>query len=573
VKKAEEDLRFCVNYWDLNAIIIKNRYSLFLIFEILNRLSRVKIFIKLDIIAAFNRLHIREKDEFLIAFYTRFELFKYLVMLFNLCNESVSFQNYINDTLCKYLDEFCTAYLDDILIYSDNEVEHEIHVNHVLQKLAQADLQIDIIKCAFHVIEVSYLDLIIIIKEVKMNSAKVNIIVNWFTLVNVKNVQSFLDFINFYRRFIYDYSKIAASLTRLTRKNVMFEWFTDCQAVFDTLKKVFTSDVILHHYNSDLQLVVEINASDYVSEDILSQYNKNDVLHLVTYFFKKHNSVECNYEIYDKELMIIVCIFEEWCFELEDSSTSIEMITNHKNLEYFMSTKQLSHHQARWSEFLSRFNYRIIYHSEKVESKSDVLTRWSDDLSKKRNTQNSRHLHQHQTVLKSHVLDLRIQEDLQNLVFELRIIDLQCRIIALDFIQLHLVLLQSLSFIALVSMNLEFEELELEVEDSESQLDQETLDSEEDSVNVLTQTLWNQVEDSDKFASQILEALRKRVRYHSKISLAECENLDNFLYFRDRKYVSNFNHLRLWIIQLAHDSVADEHSERAKCYNLVSRVY
>jgi len=178
VKKAEEDLRFCVDYRDLNAIIVKNRYFLLLIFEILNRLSRVKIFIKLDIIAAFNRLRIREKDKSLIAFCTRFKLFKYLVMLFDLCNESVSFQNYINDTLCKYLDEFCTAYLDDILIYSDNEVEHEIHVNHVLQKLAQTDLQIDIIKCAFHVIEVSYLDLIIIIKEVKMNSAKVNIIVN-----------------------------------------------------------------------------------------------------------------------------------------------------------------------------------------------------------------------------------------------------------------------------------------------------------------------------------------------------------------------------------------------------------
>ena len=291
------------------------------------------------------------------------------------------------------------------------------------------------------------------------------------------------------------------------------------------------------------------------------------------YFFKKHNSVECNYEIYDKELMIIVRVFEEWHFELEDSSTLIEMITNHKNLEYFMSTKQLSHHQACWSEFLFQFNYHIIYCSEKVESKSDVLTRRSDDLSKKKNTQNSRHLHQHQTVLKSHVLDLRIQEDLQNLIFELRIIDLQCRIIALNSIQLHLVLLQSLSFIALVSMNLKFKELKLEVEDSESQLNQETLDSEEDSVDVLTQTLWNQVEDNDKFAFQILEALCKKVQYHSKILLAECENLDNFLYFRDRKYISNFNHLHLRIIQLAHDNVADEHSERAKCYDLVSRVY
>jgi len=138
---------------------------------------------------------------------------------------------------------------------------------------------------------------------------------------------------------------------------------------------------------------------------------------------------------------------------------------------------------------LFRFNYRITYRSEKAGGKPDALTRRSGDLSKEGDTQNPRHLHQHQTVLKSHVLDLRIQEDLQNLVFEPRIIDLQCRIIALDSIQLHLVSLQSLSFIALASMNLESEELELEVEDSEPQLDQEILDPEEDSADVLTQTL------------------------------------------------------------------------------------
>jgi len=347
VKKAEEGLRFCVDYRGLNAITVKNRYPLPLIFETLNRLSRAKIFIKLDIIAAFNRLRIREEDESLTAFRTRFGLFEYLVMPFGLCNGPASFQNYINDTLREYLDEFCTAYLDDILIYSDNEAEHEIHVNRVLQKLAQAGLQVDITKCAFHVTEVPYLGLIITIKGVKMDPAKVNTIVNWPTLVNVKDVQSFLDFANFYRRFIYGYSKIAAPLTRLTRKDVTFEWFTDCQAAFDTLKKAFTSDVILRHYNPDLQLVVETDASDYVSGGILSQYDKNDVLHPVAYFSKKHNPAECNYEIYDKELMAIVRAFEEWRPELEGSPTPIEMITDHKNLEYFMSTKQLSRRQAR----------------------------------------------------------------------------------------------------------------------------------------------------------------------------------------------------------------------------------
>ena len=109
-------------------------------------------------------------------------------MPFGLCNSSASFQNYINDTLQKYLNNFCTVYLDNILIYSEIKAEHKIHVKRVLQKLCKADLQADIIKCTFHIKEISYLELIIIIKEIKINSAKVSIIVKWLTLMNVKDV-------------------------------------------------------------------------------------------------------------------------------------------------------------------------------------------------------------------------------------------------------------------------------------------------------------------------------------------------------------------------------------------------
>jgi len=178
VKKLEEKLCFCVNYRDLNAIIIKNRYSLPLISETLNHLSRVKIFIKLDIIFAFNHLRIKEEDEALIVFCTRFELFKYLVMLFDLCNELILFQKYINSTLYEHLDKFCIVYLNDILIYLNNELKHEIHVKLILRKLREADLQMNIIKCKFHVTQVLYLKLIIIIEEIKMNSFKIDIIVN-----------------------------------------------------------------------------------------------------------------------------------------------------------------------------------------------------------------------------------------------------------------------------------------------------------------------------------------------------------------------------------------------------------
>jgi hypothetical protein len=140
VKKLKKELRFCVNYRDLNVITIKNRYSLFLIVKILNRLSRVKIFTKINIIITFNRLRIQKKDEELIAFRTHFNFFEFLILSFDLCNKFVSFQHYINDTLREYLDDFCTIYLNDILIYNDNELEHETHVKKILFRLRDAKL-------------------------------------------------------------------------------------------------------------------------------------------------------------------------------------------------------------------------------------------------------------------------------------------------------------------------------------------------------------------------------------------------------------------------------------------------
>ncbi len=571
IKKLKEELCFCVNYQDLNAITVKNQYSLSLISETLNHLSRAKIFIKLNIISAFNQLQIKEEDEAFIVFCTRFELFKYLVMLFNLCNESVSFQKYINNTLCKHLNKFCTAYLNDILIYFDNELKHEIHVKLILWKLQEADLQMNIIKCEFHVTQVSYLELIIIIEEIKMNSSKIDIIVNWLILINVKNVQSFLDFANFYKRFIYDYSRIAISLTCFIRKDVFFVWIQKCQIAFNILKKVFTFKIILCHYNSDHKIVIEIDASNYVFKDILFQYDENEVLHSVAYFFKKHNSVECNYKIYDKELMIIVYAFEEWCSELEDFICSVEMITDHKNLEYFMSIKQLSCHQARWSEFLFKFNYHITYCFNKIDDKSNALTCCSENLFKKKNTFDSWHQYQHQTILKTHVLNLKIIKNLVFDVLDIKVMMLQSQIIILDSVQLHLFSVFSVLSLTLALMNLKVEEFN--VKDVESQLDQDISNLNEDSADTFTQTLWEQVEVNDMFAAQIIEALCSEARHHNKISLVEYEEHENHLYFQKRRYVVNFNKLRLCIIQLAHDNVVNDHSERVKSYELISQVY
>jgi hypothetical protein len=321
-----------------------------------------------------------EGEEWKTAFRTRYGLFESLVMPFGLTNAPASFQHFINDVLRPYLDVFVTAYLDDILIYSDNLEEHRKHVLKVLEALSEAGLHLKPEKCEFHQQEVKYLGFIISTSGTKMDPAKVATIQEWPEPRNVKDVQSFLGFANFYRRFIKGYSNIVAPMTRLTRKNTHFLWSDECSQSFETLKQAFTTAPILRHFDYDREIIVETDASDYVSAGVLSQYDNEGLLHPIAFFSKKHTPAECNYEIYDKELMAIVRAFEEWRPELEGALHPIQVLSDHKNLEYFMSTKLLNRRQTRWAEYLSRFNFKIIYRPGKAGGKPDALTRRSGDL-------------------------------------------------------------------------------------------------------------------------------------------------------------------------------------------------
>ena len=205
-KKPGGGLRFCVDYRALNALTIKNRYPLPLIQETLAQLSKAKFYTKLDVVSAFNKIRIADGHEWLTAFNTRYGLFESLVMPFGLSNAPATFQARINEVLHPFLDVFCTAYIDDVLVYSDSLEEHRIHVKRVLHSLQQAGLQLDIKKCEFEKTEVTYLGMIISDQGVQMDPAKVACIREWHTPRDVKDVQGFLGFANFYRRFIKEFS-------------------------------------------------------------------------------------------------------------------------------------------------------------------------------------------------------------------------------------------------------------------------------------------------------------------------------------------------------------------------------
>ncbi len=222
ILKANEHLWICVNYQKLNVIFKRNRYSLSLIDEIIDKIVSCKHLTRLNIISTFNKLQMHLDNKNYIIFITALEAYKYKMLSFKLINESIFFQQYMNDILWDFLNDFCQVYLNDILIYSKTRKKHKDHVKLVLNWLHEAELQMNIWKCKFNVEETVFLEVIVSELNLRINFSKVTVIVSWITSINLKEIQSFVKFVNFYRHFIKNFLKLVKSFTQLTRKNTSF---------------------------------------------------------------------------------------------------------------------------------------------------------------------------------------------------------------------------------------------------------------------------------------------------------------------------------------------------------------
>jgi hypothetical protein len=220
---------------------------------------------------------------------------------------------------------------------------------------------LDIDKCEFEVRTTKYLGFIIEAEAgIQMDPAKVQAILDWQAPKSVKGVQSFLGFANFYRQFIKNYSKVAGPISALVRKDVAFQWIAEAEQAFVQLKKMFITAPVLTQFDAEREIVLETDALMWSIGGILLQYDEDEVLWPCAYYSKKNTSAECNYEIYDKEMLAIVRCLEEWDAELRGVQ-KFQIRTDHKNLEYFMTTRKLFERQMRWSLILSRYNFIISY--------------------------------------------------------------------------------------------------------------------------------------------------------------------------------------------------------------------
>jgi hypothetical protein len=377
VKKKDSSLRLCVDFRGLNQITKKDRYPLPLIADLLDSPSRAKVYTKIDLRSAYHLVRIAEGDEWKTAFQTRYRSYEWLVMPEGLTNAPAAFQCFVNSIFSNMLDICIVVYLDDILIYSQDLASHKQHVREVLKRLRKHRLYAKPKKCEFHSSSVEYLGYLLSPDGLTMSSEKIQAILDWPEPRKVKDIQSFLGIANFYHRFIYNYLDIIVPLTWLTCKDVTWNFSEECQKSFEALKNVFTSAPLLTHWMPDVPIVVETDASDYAIAGILSIVCPDSELRPVAFYSWALSALELNYNTHDKELLVIYEAFRTWRHYLEGSSKPIDIIMDHKNLEYFATTKLLSRRQARWSEFLHQFNL-IRFHPGKLGAKPDSLTRHWD---------------------------------------------------------------------------------------------------------------------------------------------------------------------------------------------------
>ncbi|KAI2654647.1 Transposon Tf2-11 polyprotein [Labeo rohita] len=376
VGKKDGGLRPYIDYRQLNSQVIQQPYPLPLVPAALEELRGAQVFMKLDLRSAYNLVRIRAGDEWKTAFVTPSGHYEYRVMPYGLSISPSVFQTFMNEVFREFLHRFVIVYID-ILIYSRNMAEHRHHVQQVLHKLREHCLYLKQEKCEFHRPSVHFLGYIISAEGVQMDQGKVSVIQEWPQPLTVKELQRFLGFANFYRRFIKDCSSITAPLTSLLRgKPKTISWNPSAHEAFRQLKKIFSTAPLLHHLDPELPFMVEVDASTTGAGAVLSQaVGEPPLPHPCAFYSRKLSPAEQNYDVGNRELLAIKLTLEEWRHWLEGSKLPFTIITDHKNLQYIREAKRLNPRQARWALFFTQFNFKITYRPGSKNISADALSR------------------------------------------------------------------------------------------------------------------------------------------------------------------------------------------------------
>jgi len=269
------------------------------------------------------------------VFRTRYGHYEFVVMPFGLTNAPAIFMDLMNRVFRSYLDKVVVVFIDDILIYSSSKIEHANHLREVLETLRRNKLYAKLSKCEFWLNEVVFLGHVISENGISVDPKKIEAVLRWERPTNVTEIRSFLGLAGYYRRFIEGFSTIASPMTRLTRKEVKFEWSKECETSFQELKSRLTSTPVLALPKEQEGFAVYSDAFNKGLGCVLIQHGR-----VIAYASRQLKPHEVNYPVHDLELAAVV--FALWIWRHYLYGVQVQIFTDHKSLKYLLSQKELN---------------------------------------------------------------------------------------------------------------------------------------------------------------------------------------------------------------------------------------
>jgi hypothetical protein len=376
VKKKDGTLRMCIDYRALNAQTVRDRYPLPNIQDLIDKLYGCTVFSSLDLQSGYHQIRIADEDVPKTAFVTPFGQFQFKVLCFGLTNAPATFQRVMNQIFGKYLvtsngssgtgstgrTGFVLVFIDDILVCSRSAEEHLEHLRLVFEVLRKHKLYAKLKKCDFNKSELKFLGHIIGREGVAVDPDKISTIIKWPVPKSLQELQGFLGLGNYFRKFVPRYSTLVAPLTDLTcrERAATFDWAhwppngLEMKA-FNLLKRMLTNAPVLSLPDLNGEFEVCTDASVHGSGGVLMQNDR-----VIAFTSAKFSKAEYNYTTGEQEFLALIHALKQWRCYLEGAK-QVTLVTDHQPLTYLQTQSNLSRRQARWVEFLSRFNWKVVY--------------------------------------------------------------------------------------------------------------------------------------------------------------------------------------------------------------------
>ena len=368
VPKKDGTWMMCVDFRAINNITVKYRHPIPRLDDMFDELHGSCIFSKIDLKSGYHQIRMKEGDEWKTASKTKYGLYEWLVMPFRLTNAPSTFMRLMNHVLRAFIGKFVVVYFNDILIYSKNLDDHLIHLKYVLDVLRKERLFANLKKCTFCTDKLVFLGFVVSARGIQVDEEKVRAIQDWPSPTSVSKVRSFHGLASFYRRFVKDFSSIAAPITEVIKKNVGFKWGEDQEKSFQVIKEKLTHAPLLALPNFAKTFEVECDASSLGIGAVLMQEGRP-----IAYFSEKLNGAALKYPTYDKELYALARALETWKHYLWPKEFVIH--TEHESLKHMKGQHKWNKRHARWMEFVETFPYVIRYKQGKENIVADALSR------------------------------------------------------------------------------------------------------------------------------------------------------------------------------------------------------